>query len=204
MRAMNEIRGEFELCAKLFFFRGHLSVVCLVIVSSQVENAVEHENTQFFVERVIELSGLFCGGVDGDGEVACKVAHLFWCGEREDVGWFVFAAELFVELFELLVICEKDGEVAFECDCFFCAREKTGERRFLYLRCGGGVGMVEHDHLLVIVSDAASQRMSKLASQLYFRKMKRPLRYEVAFSSLCIVTALRAVCVVLVREARFR
>jgi len=88
-----------------------------VVVAGEVEQAVEDEDLQFAGEGVALIGGLAAGGFNADGEVAGQLfcANAFG-GERENVGGFVFAAELAVEFADGGIGGEEDGDFAAEAD----------------------------------------------------------------------------------------
>jgi hypothetical protein len=97
-RALDKTVDQTELLAQAKFLARHRAVVGLVIVSAEVEDAVQDEHLQFLRQRVFEAASVGGGDVAGDHDVAGKVACDF--GHRrkgEHVGGLVLAAELPVE-----------------------------------------------------------------------------------------------------------
>src|SRR5208282_310334 len=57
--SLNQAERQVEFLAQLLFAPGHLSIVALVIVAAQVQDAVQGENLDFFGGRVSEGSRIF-------------------------------------------------------------------------------------------------------------------------------------------------
>jgi hypothetical protein len=131
--AFDEAEGEIESGAEEALAAGHLAGVGLMVVSGEVEQAVEDEDLDFGGEGVPLSCGLLAGGVDGDGQVAGRLfaapdAWNWLGGEREDVGGFVLVAEVAVEGLDVLVGGEKDADCAFESDGGLRLAEVCAER----------------------------------------------------------------------------
>jgi hypothetical protein len=118
--AFDEALREFEAGAELEFAAGHFSVVGFVVVSGEVEEAVEDEDFQFAGEGVALIGSLAAGGIDADGDVSRDffgcIQSLVFGREGEDVSGFVDAAELAVEFLDGLICGEEDVDLAAEMD----------------------------------------------------------------------------------------
>ena len=108
----------------------HLSRVGLVVVSGQMEQAVEDEDFDFYGERMALFRGLALGGGDTDGEIAGNFlgAGCTCVGrEREHVRGLVFAAKAAVETADCGVGGEQDGDLSAEPDGRLRLREKAAQ-----------------------------------------------------------------------------
>ena len=59
-----------ESRAQLFFASGHLSIVALVIVAAQMQDAVQNENFDLLRGRVPEQACILRCDLDGNGNIA--------------------------------------------------------------------------------------------------------------------------------------
>jgi len=108
------------------FANGHFAIVCLVIFTGEVQETMQQEDTNLVAQGVAVGCGLAGGGFERDGEIAGVFACYFWrCGEAEDIGGFIFAAEALVELAEGGVTCEEDVDCSAETDSKTGAIEET-------------------------------------------------------------------------------
>ena len=90
----DEAGGKTEFGAPAFFEARHLAAIGLVIVSQQVEDAMEHEDGNFLFDGVSEFASLRAGAAERDGEVAEAGTGR---GKGEDVRRVVFLAEVAIE-----------------------------------------------------------------------------------------------------------
>jgi len=124
-----------------------------------MEKSVKDQDAKFILQSVVELGCLAYGGVDRDGEVACDVFDLYrtlWVTisrEGENVGCFIFATEVAIELFEALVIGEEDGDLSPEADGALCTCEEAREFGASYGRRGvrGRVCWLDDDQCLLML-----------------------------------------------------
>jgi hypothetical protein len=111
-----------------------------------MEQAVEEEDFDLDGEGVVVKGGLAGGGFEGDGEVSgVLIGKGRGCGEAQDIGGLVFAAEVAVESAEGGVSGEEDVDVAAEAGGEAGSAEEGSEDR------GGeavwsGVGRLDGDH----------------------------------------------------------
>lgn len=98
--AFRQRPGKSELLAQPGFHSGHLSPVRLVIVPSQVQQAMENKDLQFVTSRVAVQLRAPAGVIGRDGDISSGVRGSV-SREREDVRRFVFAAEVAVQLLQL-------------------------------------------------------------------------------------------------------
>ena len=66
--SLYQSQWQVQLGAELFFAPSHLSIVALVIVATQMQDAVEHENFNFFGWGMAQIAGIFRGNLRGDGD----------------------------------------------------------------------------------------------------------------------------------------
>jgi len=126
--AFDETLREAQLCAEESFAAGHLAGVGFVIVTGEVEQAVEDEDLNFCRERMTLVNGLLERSGDGDGQVAGDFFSANAIGGKgEHVGHLVLIAELAVELADGHVGGEQDGDFAFETDCGLRFGEKAAQ-----------------------------------------------------------------------------
>jgi hypothetical protein len=95
-----------------------------MVVSGEVQHAVEDENLYLGEQVVADFGGLGASGLERDGDVSAS-----WrlAGKGEHVGGFVFVAELEVETLDFGVAREQDIYFAGEpCDALSLVR-KTRE-----------------------------------------------------------------------------
>ena len=69
-----------------------------MIHSEQVQNTMQHKNTDFRFQGMAESLRLRAGPLNGDSQIAEGV--LFAARERKDIGWIVVTKELAVEAAE--------------------------------------------------------------------------------------------------------
>jgi hypothetical protein len=69
MSALNQARREAQLQTQVPFLPAHVTVVSLVIESSQVQQAVEQQNADLSFDRMALGPGLAPGGIERDGNV---------------------------------------------------------------------------------------------------------------------------------------
>ena len=118
-------------------------MVGLVVEAGQMEETVEEEDFDLGGDGVAICRGLAGCGFKGDGEISGVLVGEGWgCGEAEDVGGLVLAAEVAVEAAEGVVGGEKDIDVALEAG---------GEARSAEEGCQGssgecGLGRLDGDH----------------------------------------------------------
>ncbi len=99
---------------------------------------------------MIVFSGLTCGGVERDGEVARVLRCDFgWGGEAEDVGGLVLVAELLVQAL--------DGRVGGEQDLDFAAEAEEGAGAIEEARQGGFVGGKEGRSMVIIGAETRTE-----------------------------------------------
>jgi len=118
-----------EFRAQLFFAASHLSIVALVIVAAQMQDAVENQDLDFFAGGVSERSRIVGGNFRRDGDVA-RVARLQsgqgW--KRQHVGGLIFAAEATVEFLEFGIRSNQDIDVRAQSGSATGASYKAVER----------------------------------------------------------------------------
>ena len=67
-----------EFRAQLFFAASHLSIVALMIVTAQMQDAMQHKNLNFLGCHVSERARIFSCDLGRDGDFARKL--VFWVG----------------------------------------------------------------------------------------------------------------------------
>jgi hypothetical protein len=126
--ALDEAEGQAEASAEEAFAARHLAGVGLVVVASQMEQAMEHEYFDLGGEGMSLFDGLTEGGGNADGEVAGEVFSADASGgEGENVGGLVFAAKLTIEAANGGVGGEQDGDLSFEPDGGLGQLEEVGK-----------------------------------------------------------------------------
>jgi hypothetical protein len=124
----DETLGQAEGGAEFFLAASHFAVVDLVVVAGQVEQTVKDKDLQFTGERVALIGSLAAGSVNADGQVAGDfflVLDEILGGERKDVGGFVLAAELAIELLDGGVCGQHNVDFAAQTDCLLGFGQKT-------------------------------------------------------------------------------
>jgi hypothetical protein len=87
-----------------------------MIISPQMEDAVERENLYFLRRRVAKGAGILRGNLSGDRNFSSKLlAGRFWrSGKREHVSRLVFAAESPVQQFHFCIRSDQHIHAAFK------------------------------------------------------------------------------------------
>jgi hypothetical protein len=81
-----------------------ISRVNLVVHALEMQQAVQHQDTNLITKRVPEALSLPRGGVERDGKVARVLfGDLFRSRKTEDIRWLVFAAKITVQLLDLRI-----------------------------------------------------------------------------------------------------
>lgn len=68
--AGNQCAGQAEAPSQFFFPGSHFAIVGFMVISGEVQQAVQKKNLQFDLESMPELGRLALGGIDGDGKIA--------------------------------------------------------------------------------------------------------------------------------------
>src|SRR3974390_3009515 len=71
--ALDESGWKAQIAAQPLFATRHLAVVPLVVVATQVENAVQREDFDFQGRGVSERTGVAGSNFSGDGDVTCEM-----------------------------------------------------------------------------------------------------------------------------------
>ena len=113
---------EAEPGAELAFAAGHLAVIAFVVVTGEMEQAMENQDLDLGGEGMALLDCLLERGGHGDGQVAGERfggRSRYWAfgGKGENVGCLVFAAKLAVEAANGGVGGQQDGDFALEASC---------------------------------------------------------------------------------------
>ncbi len=74
-----------------------------MVQAHQMEQPVQHQDADLVLPGMAELLGLFTGPLGGDGHLANLPAGAR-LGERQDVGWVIFAQELAVQPLQFAIV----------------------------------------------------------------------------------------------------
>lgn len=119
--------------AKPVFDASHLPGVALVIVTGEVEHAMENQDLQLGAERVTQAARVAGGHLAGDDDVTGEVAVEFRNGwEREHVGGLVLPAVTAVKGAEFAVVADDHVHVAWYASGPARERRKPCQRRLAY------------------------------------------------------------------------
>jgi hypothetical protein len=111
--ALNEAGGKTEFGAEPLLEFEHFAAIGFVIVTGEVQHAVEDENLYLGEQVVADGGGLGASGLERDGDVAA-LGGGEERGKGKHVGGFVLAAELQVEALNFGVAGEQDVDLAGE------------------------------------------------------------------------------------------
>ena len=95
------------------FVAARLPPAADVVIAEEMEEAVGEEAAEFLIEGQAALLGLAGGGLDGDDEVAEEgrgQGGAFALAPGDDVGGSVAAEPEAVELLDVAVVGDEDGE----------------------------------------------------------------------------------------------
>jgi hypothetical protein len=130
MRAVDERGRQFEPGAQTGLDPGHASIISLVVVTGQVQHAVEYEDFQFVRNAMAVKTRVVAGDLGGDGDIAAGGTR-----EGEDIGGLVFAAKAVVELAKALVAGNKDIHVTLDLGQSLGLADETLDLRRGYTPC---------------------------------------------------------------------
>jgi hypothetical protein len=130
--ALEEPLRQAKLCAQVALAAAHLASIGFVVVTGQVQQAMENQDLKLDGQGVAQLRGLAAGSGNANGEVAGDPLRGFCVlegcgGEREHVGRLVFAAKTAIEPADLPVGGEQHCHLAAKPDCGLGFGEKAGE-----------------------------------------------------------------------------
>ena len=121
--------GQSELLPQPLFFSGHLTVVALMIVSRQVQDAVQGKNLDFFGGGMSEAAGILGGDLGRDRHISREIARFGGVRRKtEHVRGLVLATETFVQNAKGLIGCDEDRQLTTQSDGTTGAAKEPVER----------------------------------------------------------------------------
>ena len=114
MRSLDQSRCKAQFPAQLSLFALHGAVVGLVIVTSQVEHAMEKQHSDLHFERVTTLLRLPESCLQRYRQIAGKAPCRVYCGKGKYIGRFVLAAVLAVQGADCFVTGEQHAHLAMQ------------------------------------------------------------------------------------------
>jgi len=126
--SLDQGHRQAQLSAKVFLLASHFAAIALMIVSRQMQNAMQREDFNLFWKRMSQAPGVLGGDFGRDGHIAGKIMHRAWLrGKRQHVGRLIFAAVAFVQNAEGAVGRDQRRDFATESDSPPGATEKAVE-----------------------------------------------------------------------------
>ena len=114
-RSLNQAQRKVEFRAQLFFAPRHPSIVALVIVAAQMQDAVQHQNFNFLGRRVSERARILRCHLHRNGDFARKMFSRVELGRKgEHVGGLVGCAETTVQRLHLSARSQQDIDRALQ------------------------------------------------------------------------------------------
>ncbi len=117
--ALCEREGKGEALPQFRLERCHLSIVGFVVLSGEMEHAMQNQDTQLFGQRMSQPFRVVGGNINRDGKIAggaCmeRDALLGRGGKAEHIRHLVFFAILTVELLEAITCSEENADLSLE------------------------------------------------------------------------------------------
>ena len=123
--------GRRSVAAQFFFAPRHLSIVALVIVAAQMQNAVQRQDLDFFGRPCVPSARAFWAAISAEIAMSPAIARFQSrrCGKGKNVGGLIFAAKTPVQVPEFVIRSDQNIDRRAQSGGAARARDKAVERQ---------------------------------------------------------------------------